>query len=86
MSTELLLQSMSANLPVFAAEELDTGLMALASAAPPRITTKGGRISAIIDGAVAAGPVNELDVIVIGVFPEARLTSRVFYAGQYKEG
>ena len=77
---------MSANLPVFAAEELDTGLMALASAAPPRITTKGGRISAIIDGAVAAGPVNELDVIVIGVFPEARLTSRVFYAGQYKEG
>ena len=86
MSTELLLQSMSANLPVFAAEELDTGLMALASAAPPRITTKGGRISAIIDGAVAAGPVTELDVIVIGVFPEARLTSRVFYAGQYKEG
>ena len=86
MSTELLLQSMSANLPVFAGEELDTGLMALASAAPPRITTKGGRISAIIDGAVAAGPVNELDVIVIGVFPEARLTSRVFYAGQYKEG
>ena len=86
MSTELLLQSMSANLPVFAGEELDTGLMALASAAPPRITTKGGRISAIIDGAVAAGPVTELDVIVIGVFPEARLTSRVFYAGQYKEG
>ena len=86
MSTDLALQSMMAQLPAFASSDIDSGLASLASSAPPRLSTKGGRISAIVDGAVVAGPFLEMDVIIVGVFPEGRATSRVYYAGKYTEG
>ena len=86
MSTDLALQSMMAQLPAFASSDIDSGLASLASSAPPRLSTKGGRISAIVDGAVVAGPFIEMDIIIVGVFPEGRATSRVYYAGKYTEG
>ena len=43
-------------------------------------------MSVIVDGNVAVGPMHALDVIVVGVFPEARNVSRIFYAGKYVKG
>ena len=81
------LMLMQQNLPSFATQDIvHTGLDGLATTAAPRISTEGGLMSVIVDGSVAAGPMHTLDVIVVGVFPEARNVSRIFYAGKYVKG
>ena len=81
------LMLMQQNLPSFATQDVvHTGLDELATTSAPRISTEGGLMSVIVDGSVAAGPMHELDVIVIGVSPEARNVSRIFYAGKYVKG
>ena len=81
------LMLMQQNLPSFATQDVVyTGLDELATTSAPRISTEGGLMSVIIDGNVAVGPMHALDVIVVGVFPEARNVSRVYYAGKYVKG
>ena len=81
------LMLMQQHLPSFATQDIvHTGLEELATSSAPRISTEGGLMSVIVDGSVAAGPMHNLDVIVVGVFPEARNVSRIFYAGKYVKG